>query len=1297
MTKIRLGLDLGTASIGYSLVKYDDENNKLIDIIEANTLIIDSGTSNLTEWLKGKGTSKLVDRRIKRSARRMNQRKNQRRERLHRVLNVLNFLPKHYSNNIDFENKLGQFTSVYEPKIQYDGSKFLFADSYNEMVALFNKKKVSNEWLPYYLRVKGLTEVLSPEELSWVLLLFNQKRGYSHKLGDDEINEEELNDLLDVAELEEIFFDHNRNYTKEIVTRENDIRKSKKTLGQYIFNSLLKNPTKKIKGTLVRTISREFYQNEMESILRKQIELQPHLFTKEMFNSCVDELYRSNKPHADRLKKMSVNVTDAFVYLFSEDIIFYQRPLKSQKNKLSKCGLEYYLVNGEKKYKAVTALSNPYFQQFRLINNINNLVIEKDGEVVPMKGIKKDLYKHLSKYDKFDYNIILNVLDKIGIIETYDNKEDYKLNISKDKSYPSFQTKHTLKKALKGIVDDTFVDKFEYKLWHIIYTVRDYDEKKRALTRFATTNNIEDVDLFVEKLIKVKFALNYASYSEKALKKLLKFMKFEKVVDIDSRIKNRIDNILDGVVDESICMEARNVLSKDNGFKSIKDFKHLTETQAKYLIYNKHSELDIDDINTLSELKEHIRKFNTTSLNNVVQGKVTLEAMRLIANLWEKHGDPNARFIDQYVIEMARENRMGTNARKNHYDRNIANENINKNIWRMLELLSNGFKDKNTTVVPNSNVNVGMSHAVKLKLYIDGLDEKLKTSINNIIVKLQKDDALINIIGKIRNKYISVYSGNTINLDDIFDKNKVEKEHILPKSLVSGDSFNNLVLAESHINANKGNRTARKFIDEEGGANGILDGDAYTKLVLKLYGENSKKTERLLAFDVSDVKLSSTHLNNTRSITKGIGTFTKSLVNDKHNDVIYINGINTSLLAKDWNRNDITNNLLIDRFIKAGKTKLDNNGNTVCDFGVGKPRFDHRNHTLDAIIISCVTKGHVQLITNALSSDKGKLYSLKGKLMNQAYDAEYGGMKFTDFKMPCDNFVDLVTDKLKNVLTKHIGNNKRMFRNSINYYYKFVNGKKTLVKQTTKNKTVVGALHQETYTRVKDNGTDKIAIINKSIVNNKDTKYTKNDLLKIYSLNVRNIFENYMNINGVNKITIKDIQIINKDIKKYNNGMKHYPIYNVKVWEKTTMRFSLSNEGVKSKQYVENDTTEFFLVYKDAKGKKRGIAFSKNDIASNVKNGRSPLYNDKLKNIKIEHILRANDLVFLPNDGEEYDINNLTDEQLKRVFRVNNFNKSICKFVDTNISMHIHDSEKPFEVINKVSVFRNAIPVETCL
>jgi CRISPR-associated endonuclease Csn1 len=187
-----LGLDLGTNSIGWALIQQNFEK-KDGEILGMGSRIIPMSQDILGDFEKGNSISQTASRTGFHSVRRIRERYLLRRERLHRVLNILGFLPKHFAEQIDFEKRLGQFKNQLEPKLAYNENEFVFKNSFEEMLYDFkthqpelvnrlNKKgepaKIPYDWTIYYLRKKALTKKIEKEELAWILLNFNQKRGY---------------------------------------------------------------------------------------------------------------------------------------------------------------------------------------------------------------------------------------------------------------------------------------------------------------------------------------------------------------------------------------------------------------------------------------------------------------------------------------------------------------------------------------------------------------------------------------------------------------------------------------------------------------------------------------------------------------------------------------------------------------------------------------------------------------------------------------------------------------------------------------------------------------------------------------------------------------------------------------------------------------------------------------------------------------------------------------------------------------------------------------------------------------
>ena len=159
-----LGLDLGTNSIGWALVNAREDETK--EILGIGSRIIPMSQDILGKFDSGNSISQTAERTGYRGVRRLRERHLLRRERLHRVLHVMDFLPKHYEKYIDFENKLGKFISDTEPKLVWKENEtgnfdFIFKASFNEMVEefkitqpqLFDENKlIPYDWTIYYLR-----------------------------------------------------------------------------------------------------------------------------------------------------------------------------------------------------------------------------------------------------------------------------------------------------------------------------------------------------------------------------------------------------------------------------------------------------------------------------------------------------------------------------------------------------------------------------------------------------------------------------------------------------------------------------------------------------------------------------------------------------------------------------------------------------------------------------------------------------------------------------------------------------------------------------------------------------------------------------------------------------------------------------------------------------------------------------------------------------------------------------------------------------------------------------------------
>src|SRR5690606_28890084 len=400
------------------------------------------------------------------------------------------------------------------------------------------------------------------------------------------------------------------------------------------FDNLLLNPKQKIKGKLVRTIERKFYKDELKQILTKQKEFHSELQDEDLFMDCVRELYRNNEQHQQMLSAKD------FVHLILEDILFYQRPLRSQKSSISNCSLE------NRKSKdgiifpiKVISKSNPHYQEFRLLQWLQNLVIyrkEDDTNVtkefLPNQNDWEELLEFLNTKKEIDQKQLVEFLlkrkldiKKVPKTET----ERYRWNYVEDKTYPCNETRYLIQSRLdktENVPADFLNFENEMALWHIIYSVNDKTEYEKALKKFAKKHHL-NVESFFENFRKFPpFKSDYGSFSEKAIKKLLPLMRFGNSWDEDEIVKGsntyvrNIENLLGTLVpkDEKISDKARIKWNKYVNQKlseelanfqnaEIASFQGLRLHIAQYLVYGRHSEAAIlGKWNSVKDLEEYL-------------------------------------------------------------------------------------------------------------------------------------------------------------------------------------------------------------------------------------------------------------------------------------------------------------------------------------------------------------------------------------------------------------------------------------------------------------------------------------------------------------------------------------------------------------------------------------------------------------------------------------------------------------------------------------------------------------------
>lgn len=1391
MSKIILGLDLGTNSIGWALINQDFENKKG-EILGMGSRIIPMDQKILGEFGAGNSISQTAARTDYRSKRRLRERFLLRRERLHRILNVLNFLPEHYASHIDFEKKIGKFKQGTEPKLVYNRKEFIFKKSFEEMLSDFqkdqpqfleNNKKIPYDWTIYYLRKKALSQKIEKEELAWILLNFNQKRGYYQLRGEDFEEEKDktfvrlkVEKIVDSGDnvkgkiLYDVYFDNGWKYDKQIVKTEDwaervkefivtesflkngdvkrtfkavdsekdwiaiktkteqEIDKSHKTVGTYIYETLLQNPKQKIKGKLVRTIERKFYKDELKQILEKQKEFHAELQNEDLYSDCVRELYRNNEAHQMTLSKKD------FVHLLMEDIIFYQRPLRSQKSSISNCTLEFRKYKDENgvehtQYLKAIPKSNPYYQEFRIWQWLYNLNIYKRDDDT---NVTKDFLNTTKDFENlFEFLNNRKEVEQKALLKHFKlNEKTHRWNFVEDKKYPCNETKTKISERLKKVenISENFLTReIEQKIWHIIYSVNDKIEYEKALKSFANKNNLDEVS-FVEAFKKFPpFKSEYGSFSEKAIKKLLPLMRLGKYwnyENIDKYSKDRIQKIITGEYDENIKDKVR---EKAIHLTTENDFQGLQLWLVQYIVYGRHSEASmIGKWNSADDLEEFLKEFKQHSLRNPIVEQVITETLRVVKDIWVKYGSGAKDFFNEIHIELGREMKLPAEDRKKLTNQISENENTNLRIKALLAELMNDHSVEN--VRPYSPMQQEI-----LKIYEDGI-LKSDIEIEDDILKISKTaqptpSDLKRYKLWLEQKYKSPYTGQIIPLNKLFTP-EYEIEHIIPQSRYFDDSFSNKIICESAVNKLKDNYIGLGFIKKFGGTIielgfgknvKVFEAEQYEDFVKKHYANNRGKRNKLMLEEIPE-KMIERQMNDTRHISKYISSVLSNIVrvedgtdegvNSKN--IVPGNGKITTQLKQDWGLNDVWNELILPRFERMNQltnstdfTAWNENHQKFLptvpiEFskGFSKKRIDHRHHALDALVIACATKDHVNLLNNQSANSETKRYDLKKKLMQFEkiiYTHPHTGAKVErevpkQFLKPWDNFTVDAKNSLEKIIVS-FKQNLRVINKATNYYEKYVEKdgvkSKERVEQTGTNWAIRKPMHKETVSGKIDLPWVKVPK-GKILTATRKTLDTSFDLKTINSITdtgIQKILKNYLEFKGSPEIAFspEGIEDLNKNIEQYNDGKSHQPINKVRVFELGS-KFQVGQTGNKKNKYVEaaKGTNLFFAVYEDKNGKRSYETIPLNEVVERQKQGLSVV---DLKGIN-DFYLCPNDLVYIPSGDELENINNIdfknfSKEKSERIYKVVSFSGNQLFFVRQDVATSVVNKTE-FSTLNKM-------------
>lgn len=432
----------------------------------------------------------------------------------------------------------------------------------------------------YGLRAKAVSDKITLQELGRVLILLNQRRGF---LSNRKSQTEEENST---------------DYKKRISELESEL--NGKTIGQELYKELCEE--KNINSVLLRerTYLRATYVEEFDRIWDCQKEYYPETLT----GGINDE---DNK--------------ETLYNTIRNRIIFYQRPLKSQKGLISNCIFE-------KHHKAITKTS-PYFEQFRIWQRLNDLSWKTtDGQLfTPTQEQKEKLYNEL----------FFNV----------EQKSKYKLTISRIKSILGYSTREKI-----------------YLNFIELDGSRTYSILKSALLKAG----IEQPDKYL--------SFNLEKDDEKG--GLLELWHITYSLPTESEVINTLEKRFPFTKEQATIIAKEVGYGSDYGSLSTRAIRKLLPHLQKGLGYSKACDVvgyDHSGYKTTIELQDKLEFIPKNSLRNPVVEQILNQVVNIVNLAIKKHGK-----FDEIRVELARELRNSAKTRKNITKQNANNKRENDTI-----------------------------------------------------------------------------------------------------------------------------------------------------------------------------------------------------------------------------------------------------------------------------------------------------------------------------------------------------------------------------------------------------------------------------------------------------------------------------------------------------------------------------------------------------------------------------------------------------------------------------------------
>jgi CRISPR-associated endonuclease Csn1 len=206
---------------------------------------------------------------------------------------------------------------------------------------------------------------------------------------------------------------------------------------------------------------------------------------------------------------------------------------------------------------------------------------------------------------------------------------------------------------------------------------------------------------------------------------------------------------------------------------------------------------------------------------------------------------------------------------------------------------------------------------------------------------------------------------------------------------------------------------------------------------------------------------------------------------------------------------------------------------------------------------------------------------------------------------------------------------------------------------------------------------------------NIDTSFDQKAINSITDSGVRNILSShlkkYNDANGKEHpekaFSPEGLQDMNLHLKELNQGKAHKPILKVRKYEALGNKFNIGIWGSKDKKYVEADkgTNLFFAIYEDEEDNRTYDSIPFNIAVEHLKNLENIAPQRKEDGSKLLFTLSPNDLVYLPEEGEHVDKNQLDKN---KIYKFVSCTGNRAYFIPENVANIICDKQE-YTQLNK--------------